>query len=139
MLGDADAVGAGRVHHHDAARRRGCDVDVVDAGAGAGNYPKARRVRDHCRINRGGAADDQRVSLGEIASQLRCRSLCACVDGPSRNAAKNLDGGGWQLIGDDDVHGCQYYKYNVAFLRARETSPVPAVLRGKVTAVCRAP
>ena len=43
MLGDADAVGARRIHHEDAARGGGGDVDVVDAGAGAGDHPKARR------------------------------------------------------------------------------------------------
>ena len=35
VLGDADAVGAGRVDDQDAARAGGGDVDVVDAGAGA--------------------------------------------------------------------------------------------------------
>jgi hypothetical protein len=35
QLGDADAVGAGRVHHDDAASAGRFDVDVVDAGAGA--------------------------------------------------------------------------------------------------------
>ena len=35
VLGDADAVGAGRVDDEHAARAGGGDVDVVDAGAGA--------------------------------------------------------------------------------------------------------
>ena len=42
-LGDADAVRARRVHHDDAALRRGFEVDVVDARAGAGDDPKRGR------------------------------------------------------------------------------------------------
>ena len=41
----ADAVGAGRIHHHDAARAGGVDVDVVDAGAGARDGAELRRRR----------------------------------------------------------------------------------------------
>ena len=43
VLGDADAVGAGRVDDEDAARAGGRDVDVVHAGAGAGDDPQLRR------------------------------------------------------------------------------------------------
>ena len=40
-------------------------VDVVDAGAGAGNHPKFGRGREQPLINLGGAADDQRVGLAK--------------------------------------------------------------------------
>ena len=43
QLGDADAVRAGGVHDEDAAFGCGGNVDVVDAGAGAGNHPQTRR------------------------------------------------------------------------------------------------
>ena len=43
VLGDADAVGAGRVDDEDAAGAGGGDVDVVDAGAGAGDDAQPRR------------------------------------------------------------------------------------------------
>ena len=43
VLGDADAVGAGRVDDEDAARAGRGDVDVVDAGAGAGDDAEPRR------------------------------------------------------------------------------------------------
>ena len=48
-FGDADAVGAGRVHHDDAARAGGGDVDVVDAGAGARDRAQLRRGVDQWR------------------------------------------------------------------------------------------
>ena len=40
VLGDADAVGARRVDDEDAARAGRGDIDVVDAGAGAGDDPQ---------------------------------------------------------------------------------------------------
>ena len=45
QLGDADAVGAGRVHDDDAAGAGGGHVDVVDAGAGAGDGTQAAARR----------------------------------------------------------------------------------------------
>ena len=58
QLGDADAVGAGRVHDDDAARAGGGHVDVVDAGAGAGDRAQLRRGGDDGGRDLGGAADD---------------------------------------------------------------------------------
>ena len=54
------------------------------------------------------------ISFGEIASQLRRGPLRTRVDGPSGNAAKDLDGGSGQLISDNNVH-VSPYQYNVAF------------------------
>ena len=70
QLGDADAVGTGGVHDQDAARSRGGDVDVVDAGAGAGDDTEVWRRLDQRRGDLGGAADDECVSVGEIAREL---------------------------------------------------------------------
>ena len=46
VLGDADAVGAGRIDDEDAACGRGIDVDVVDARAGARDDAKPRGSSD---------------------------------------------------------------------------------------------
>ena len=105
VLGDADAVGARRVHDDDAARGRGGHVDVVDAGSGAGNHPKFRRGGDQRLVDGGRAADDERVGVGEIAREVRGRAAGFGVDGASGKALEQSDRGGRQLIGDDDVHG----------------------------------
>ena len=49
VLGDADAVRARRVDDENAARAGGGHVDVVDAGAGAGDDPQASAPRPAAR------------------------------------------------------------------------------------------
>ena len=78
QLGDADAVGAGRVHHHDAARAGGGHIDVVHAGARAGDRPKPRRRVDQRRRHFRGAADD------DARRRRRGRRRAARVRGPMR-------------------------------------------------------
>ena len=46
-LGDADAVRARRVHHDDAALRRGFEVHVVDARTSACDNPQLGRGGNH--------------------------------------------------------------------------------------------
>ena len=48
--------------------RGGGDVDVVDAGAGAGDHPQLRRGGDELRVDLGRAANDERVGVGEVAA-----------------------------------------------------------------------
>ena len=45
VLGGADDVRAGRVHHHDARLGGGLDVDVVQPDAGPRHHPQVRRLR----------------------------------------------------------------------------------------------
>ena len=70
VLGDADAVGARRVDDEDAARAGGGDVDVVDAGAGAGDDAQPRRGSMQRRGDLRRAAHEQRVGVGEIGGEL---------------------------------------------------------------------
>jgi hypothetical protein len=46
MFRRRDGVAVRRVHHHDAARGGGFDVDVVDADAGAADHAKPFRLRN---------------------------------------------------------------------------------------------
>jgi hypothetical protein len=102
-LGDADAVGAGGVHHQDAARGGGGHVDVVDAGAGARDDAKPGRRGDQLFGDLRRAADDECVGIGEIAREFVGLASGFGVDRPS-GGAKRVGGGGRERIGDDDVH-----------------------------------
>ena len=46
------------------------DVDVVEAHAGPGDHPQARRVRERLGVDPGRAADDHGVGIGERGKQL---------------------------------------------------------------------
>ena len=66
VLGRRDRIAERRVHHDDARRRRGGDVDVVDADAGAADDAQpAVRGGDHLRRHLGGGADGQAVELAD--------------------------------------------------------------------------
>ena len=83
---DADAVGARRVHHDDAARAGGVDVDVVDAGAGARDGAQLRRGRNQIGGHFRGAAHDDRVGVGEIGGEFGGRPAAARVNVPAFGA-----------------------------------------------------
>ena len=94
QLGDADAVGAGRVHHDDAAGAGGGDVDVVDAGAGARDRAQLRRGGDERGGDLRGAADDERVGVGEIGGELFGRPARPGIDvHPSARSSSSADAG----------------------------------------------
>ena len=104
VLGDADAVRAGRVQHEDAAGAGGFDVDVVDAGAGARDHPQARRGGQHFGGDRRGAADDEGVGVGKVGPQLRRGAAGARVDGPALGLEQR-DGGRGERVRNHDLHG----------------------------------
>jgi hypothetical protein len=125
-LGDADAVGPGSIHDDDATAAGGGDVNVVDAGSGAGNHPQSRRgINDRCGHFRG-ASNDNRVGLGDVGDQLVMRAPCAGVDLPSF-CAQHIERGGRQIIGDNNFHG--FRKYNLRHRRRRCDADVNAALR----------
>ena len=68
-LGDSDRVGAGRVHHDDAAMGGGGGVDVVHAHAGAADDAQLRRVLEQGGIHLDGGAHDERVGVGQLFGQ----------------------------------------------------------------------
>jgi hypothetical protein len=71
VLGDADAVGAGRIDDQNAAGAGRSDVDVVDAGTGARDDSQLRRSGEQRRRDLRRAADHQCVGVGEVCGQ-RC-------------------------------------------------------------------
>ena len=104
-LGDADAVGAGRVHDDDAPRAGGGEVDVVDAGAGAGDDPELRGLADQGRRDLRRASHDDGVGVGEGGLELGQRTAGRRVDRPPLDGAQEVGGRRGQIIGDDDFHG----------------------------------
>jgi len=73
MLGGAHRVGAGGVHHRDAAPRGGMHVDVVDAGPGARDHSQIGSAREQVRRHSGLAPHDERVRAPERPLQLFAR------------------------------------------------------------------
>ena len=65
VLGGRDVVAARRVHHDDAARGRGGDVDVVDADPGAPDHAQLAARGDHVGGHLGAAADHEPVGVGD--------------------------------------------------------------------------
>jgi hypothetical protein len=101
-LGHADAVGARCVHHDDAAAARSRHVDVVDASAGPGDYPKLGRCRDDGRRHLGGAANHECVGVSDVGGQrVRC-AAGARVHRPSFGA-EQFESGSGEVVGDDDL------------------------------------
>ena len=71
MLARADGVGAGRVHHGDAAPCRRGHVDRVHTRARARDHAQVRRVRHEGGGDTGLAAHDEGVRAGDRLVQLR--------------------------------------------------------------------
>ena len=85
VLSDADAVAARRIHDQNPPRAGRGEIDVVDSGTGAGNYPKFGSGGEQPLVNLGRAANDKRVGLNEIGGQRVRRTSGARVDGPTRH------------------------------------------------------
>ncbi len=102
VLGDADAVRARRVDDEDAARAGGGDVDVVDAGAGAGDDAEPRRRVHQRRVHFGRAADEQGVGVGEVGGERVRLASGARIDDPAAFGAEQIQRGGREIVGDDD-------------------------------------
>ena len=104
VLGDADAVGARRVDDEDAAGAGRRDVDVVDAGAGAGDDAQPRRGVEQRAVDLRRAADDQRVGVGQVVRECGRRPAGPRVDSPAGLGAQQLQRGAGRVVGDDDFH-----------------------------------
>ena len=94
----------GRVDDENAARAGGADVDVVHAGAGAGDHLQVRRRSEQCGIDFGRAANEQRVGVRQIDSQLGGRPAGAGIDRPGLFSAKQFESGKGKVIGYHDFH-----------------------------------
>jgi hypothetical protein len=65
VLGGGDRIAEGRVHHDDAARRGGGDIDVVDADAGAADHLQPLGALEDLRRHLGRRADGEAVILAD--------------------------------------------------------------------------
>ena len=80
VLGGGDGVAARRVHDDDAALGGGLEVDVVHAGAGAGDDLEASGVGEGVGRDRGLAAHDEGLVAGERFPQFARREAGADID-----------------------------------------------------------
>ena len=101
VLGDADAVGAGRVDDEDAAAAGGRHVDVVDAGAGAADDAELGGRGEQILRDLGRAADEQCVGVGEILGEIGGAPAGSGVDLPAFGA-EQFERRFRQIVGDDD-------------------------------------
>ncbi len=70
MFGRRDRIAEGRVHHDDAARRRGRNIDIVDADAGAADHLEAGRLLQDLGGHLGGRADGEAVIVADDGGEL---------------------------------------------------------------------
>ena len=104
VLGHADAVGARRVDHQDAARACGLDIDVVDARAGPCDDSQFRRRRQE--------AGRDFVALRTSSASASARSWASVaavlpgtrVDLPASVGAKQLQRRGGEVVSDNNLH-----------------------------------
>ena len=90
VFGGGERVAVGRVHHRDAARGRGLDVDGVDAGAGAADHAQAAsHGRAPRRCTGGRRAHQQRVDAGERGARAAAGSLIGSETATSQPASRN--------------------------------------------------
>ena len=104
QLRDADAVGARRVHHDDAACAGGVQVDVVHARAGARDHAQRRRGGDDLASHLRRAAHDQRVGVGDGGQQFGQRPAGGRIDDPSVLLGEQGNSGPRQIIGNHNFH-----------------------------------
>ena len=83
VLRDADAVRTRCVDDENAPRACRGDVDVVHAGAGAGDDAEFRRRQEQIGRHLGRAADEQGVRVGQRRRELRCRPAALRIDLPA--------------------------------------------------------
>src|SRR5262249_40006087 len=103
VRGGGDGLAERRIHHDDAARRGGRDIDIVDADAGAADHLEDLRTLENLRRDLGGGADGQAIEAVDgggqailVLAQVRLKiHLDAAIP-------EDLHGGGRERIGDED-------------------------------------
>jgi len=106
VLGGGDRIAERRVHHDDALRGRGRNIDIVDADAGAADHLQVFRLFEDLRRSLSSRADREAVEvadqLGElvlVGAELRLEvNLDAAI-------LEDLHGGGRESIGDENARG----------------------------------
>ena len=104
VLGRRDRIAERRVHHDDAAARRGGNVDIVDADAGAADHFEIGRGSDQLLGDLRRRADGEAVIAADDFEQcfLVLAEIGQIVD---LDAAilEDLDGGGGKLVGNENA------------------------------------
>ena len=91
-LGHSDRVRAWRIHHNNAAPRRRCSINVVDAYARAANHTQLGRVLHQRVVNLHGAANHKRIGIGQGRRQ-SFRQLIVRLHFPTRFSRKHRQSG----------------------------------------------
>ena len=91
VLRGRDGVAARRIHDDHAASRRGLDIDVIDADAGAADDAEARSSLQYRRRHFRLTADHDRAELGNERHQIRFAQTCAHDDIQSRAGCELVD------------------------------------------------
>ena len=105
MLRYAGGAASRRIHHQDAAARRGFQIDVIHAYARAAHDAQLWSLCQQFVGYARGAAHDQRVGIGKLGSKRGRAGLFdfpACVD-------QQLHSVRTDFIGDDNFHGTRAY------------------------------
>ena len=104
MLGRGDRVAEGRVHHDDATRGRGRNIDVVDADAGAADDLEVRGAFQELRRGLGGRADGKAVIVADHGGKLVLVLAEIGIEGHVDAAIlEDLHGGGRQGVGNQNA------------------------------------
>jgi hypothetical protein len=103
VLGGGDRIAERRVHHDDALRRGGGNLDIVDADAGAADDLQPRRLFENLRGRLGGGADGEAIivadDFGELVLGLAEIRLEIDIDAA---ILEDLHGGGRQRVGNEN-------------------------------------
>ena len=99
-LGRGDDVGGRGVDDHDAALRRGLDVDVVEPDAGAGHDREPLGGGERLGVHLRRRPDEERVDVDDRGEELVAVGPVAVPDLEVR--AQRVEGRGAQLFGDQD-------------------------------------
>jgi len=118
VLRGGDRIAERRVHHDDAARRGGGNVDVVDADAGAADHFEPRGAFEQFRCHLGRRSDREAVIIADDPGEFLFVEAGLHVD---LDAAflEDRDGGGREFVGDENA-GCHQMTSEIPFSRLRE-------------------
>jgi hypothetical protein len=104
VFGGGDRIAERRVHHDDAMRGGGGNVDIVDADAGAPDHFELLGLLQQLGGDLGRRADGEAVIVADDFGELLLVEAGFDVD---LDAAllKDGDGGGGELVGDENARG----------------------------------
>jgi len=93
-------IGGGSISDHDAARRCGLNVNVVQANASAADNLQFRGSCEHLGVHGGGGTNQE--CIGVLDSFQQFRAVRAVNPAHLDGVAESIDGGLSEFIGDED-------------------------------------